>query len=262
MKHDIIYYDDLSWVKPTRQQLLAEWVCTWNLHAGIIEPCKCTSLFCDVVNLDDGHISIACSVANEYQQVTDLLHSEGFDRNPILFFRLYLYLLDEFTSRIQEATELIAGMKPRQPTRISIWANRYAKHKASIFIMHHAMHVFADGHESMYTLLEKTEGEIDGMCLRTDILPETLVVLNEKWFMKNERPNLVLGNIARKNIIPAIAIPPLRVFLQEAIDYFVKFVTEARKHPDKLKQFQSQYHWPITPQTEAEIMKMIYGKEI
>ena len=229
MKHNLAWDDDLSWFKPVRQRLLAKWVHTWNEHAGIIEPYKCTVLFGDIVDLNNGRISIACSIADEYQQVTDLLDSEGFDLNPILFFRLYLYLLDEFTSRIQESHNLITGTKPRQPARISIWANKYAKHKAVLFIMHHAIHIFADGHPSMYPLLEKTEGEIEGMCLRTGILPETLAVFNEKWFEKNARPNA----LSNKEAVPAIAIPPLMDFLHDGIEYFLAFVNEAKRVSEK-----------------------------
>jgi len=228
MKHNLVWCDDLAWFKLVRQTLLAEWVINWKRRAGIVEPCKCTSLFADVVDPQEEHISLACSIADEYQQVTELLGSEGFDLDPVLFFRLYLYMLDEFTSRIQECYKLIAGTRPRQPYRISLWANRYAKHKAALFIMHHAIHVFADGHQNMYPLLERTEGEIGGMCLRTGVLPECLFVLNEEWFKKNESPSLALSN---KQVVPTIAIPPLKTFLDETMSYLSTFIAEARARP-------------------------------
>jgi hypothetical protein len=100
--------------------------------------------------------------------------------------------------------------------------------------MHHAIHVFADGHQNMYPLLERTEGEIGGMCLRTGVLRECLFVLNEEWFKKNESPSLALSN---KQVVPTIAIPPLKAFLDETMSYLSTFIVEARAHPDRLRRF-------------------------
>jgi hypothetical protein len=252
VKHSLVWLDDLTWFKPTREALLTSWVGGCESFLAYPHDDPCGQLFSDVVDIQKGHVSLACSLVDDQAQITALLNSEGFDTDPILFFRLLLFLLDEFTERISESYQLLGEKKRKQPTKISLWANKYAKHKLIFFIQHHARHVFQDGHEPMYEALAR--GAQGGFCLRSGFLPERVMILDESWLRSTPTPQISSAN---REEVPAVLIPKFQGFINAALDYYRDFVTYAKSKPKELEKFQSQYHWPITPEVEAENVKLM-----
>ncbi len=256
MRHNSCWFDDLKWFEKTREQLSGRWNQGCTNIVGRVEEDTCCQLFSDVVDMNDGHISIACSLIEEQEQIAELLSHSGFDNNPILFFKLLLFLLDEFTERISKGYILLGDKQVKQPKLISLWANKYAKHRLALFIQHHVRHVFYDGDQIIYQALSGG-GEINGMCLRSGYLPETVFVLDHKWLENNTGHSEI--NLTNKEMVPVILIPPLQSFIDETLDYYRNFIDFAKQRPEELKRFQSNFHWPITPEIEEEILKL-YAK--
>jgi hypothetical protein len=220
---------------------------------GKVEEDTCCQLFSDVVDMNDGHISIACSLLEEQEQITDLLSHSGFNNSPILFFKLLLFLLDEFTERISKCYVLLGNMQVKQPKLLSLWANKYAKHRLALFIQHHVRHVFYDCDQRIYQALSGRD-KIDGMCLRSGYLPETVFVLDHKWLENNTGHSEI--NLTNKETVPTILIPPLQNFIDETLVFYRNFIDFAKQKPEGLKRFQSNFHWPITKEIEEEILKL------
>lgn len=254
--HNLVWNEDLAWFPRTRCALSDSWHSRSELILGAPTIGGCGVLFSDVVDLSNGHVSIACSLVDDCDQVSSLLASTCFDDNPILFFRLLLFLLDEFTERISECHRLVGHSKARQPANISLWANRYAKHKPIFFIQHHARHVFQDGHGPMFSALNGRR-QRPGFCLRSGMLPETVFSMDESWLRSNAAVDLTAAN---NNLVPAVLIPHLSGFTDAALDFLQAFIEIARKQPQRLVEFQSPFHWPIPPELELAIGEILSAK--
>ena len=62
MFHNFCWYDDLEWFEKTRKGLSSRWVQSCSEIVVGNESDICCRLFSDVVDMNDGHISIACSL--------------------------------------------------------------------------------------------------------------------------------------------------------------------------------------------------------
>lgn len=223
----MLLYDDVSWFKPIRENLLNEWQTKTEVASpdGDPEPMACSIL--QAVNTATGHLSLACSLQSEAEQIEKLLNTTCFDDDPVVFFRLLLFLLDEFTARMQECYGLLGLRKaPKQPILISIWTNRYAKHRTAILIQHHAQHLFED--EPYFT----------GARTALDALGK-ITFVDTEWLKSNQRVNLASANQDQQ----AVVIVPKQIeFLKDAIQYFSDFRSYACSNPKALEQFQSPHH--------------------
>ena len=257
MNYSLVWDDDLSWFRQTREALFKKWVDGCRRIAGQSRIGECGELFSDVVDVSKGHVSIACALIDEQNQITHLIKSTSLDDNPILFLRFLLFLLDEFTERICESYLLLGARKPKQPKNISIWANHYSKHKLCLLVQHHVRHVFEDAHKPMYDSLQNkgSGGPQSGYCLRSGFLPENINILDEKWLTTNLTPDIVSAN---QEAVPAILIPSFQSFVDSALSHYEQFVLFARTKPIELARFQSEFHHPITRDIEREIIAL-YG---
>src|SRR5437879_1330784 len=107
MSNDILLYDDVSWFASIRQNLLSE----WQTKTVVASPGRdIESLACSIlqaVNNSVGHLSLACSLQSEAHQIETLLNRTCFDNDPVLFFRVLLFLFHEFTARMKDRYRLL-----------------------------------------------------------------------------------------------------------------------------------------------------------
>jgi hypothetical protein len=223
----MLLHDDLSWFTAIRSHLLNEWRGKTVIASGKgdVESLACSIL--QAVNLGTGHLSLACSLESDSEQIEKFLNTTCFDDDPVLFFRLLLFLLDEFTARMQECSDLILKRGFRdQPTLISIWTNRYAKHRTAILIQHHAQHLFQDEPkftETVSTLTNRGKTEF----------------IDTDWLKSHQKADIVRANQDLKSVV---IVPSLIQLLSETIQYFTDFRQFACSHRKELEQFQSPHH--------------------
>jgi hypothetical protein len=237
MSNDLLLHDDLAWFAAVRSRLLNEWQTKTVVSSGKgdVESLACSIL--QAVNISTGHLSLACSLQSEAAQIEKLLNTICFDDDPVLFFRLFLFLLDEFTDRMQECSNLIQQRAfPEQPKLISVWTNRYAKHRTAILIQHHAQHLFEDEPEFGAAIAKlKKHGKIE--------------FIDTAWLKTPQKADIAGAN---RDLQSVVIIPPLIHFLLEAIQYYSDFRQFACSAPKALEQFQSEHHWKPIDLTEAK----------
>ena len=228
MSKEILLYDDVSWFKSLRENLLNEWQTKTVVasSAGDVETMACSIL--QAVKRATGHLSLACSLQSEAEQIEKLLNTTCFDDDPVVFFRLLLFLLDEFTARMQEFYGLLGKHNaPKQPILISIWTNRYAKHRTAILIQHHAQHLFED------------EPRFAAAMTSLHARGKTTFV-DTAWLKASPSVDLASANQDQQ----AVVIVPRQIeFLKDAIQYFSDFRGYACSNSKALEQFQSPHHW-------------------
>lgn len=233
MSNELLFLDCSKWFPKLRESLHAE----WQVQTVIPSPHGGTdSLACSLlhaINPSTGHLSLACSLSSETDQIEKLLTTVCFDDDPVLFFRLLLFLLDEFTARLEECFCLLGHPSPpKQPSLISVWTNRYAKHRTAILIQHHAQHVFSDDPNCDEFLFE-AEAEAN------------LIIIDTAWLKTNTKVNIPVANQGRHAFV---IVPELRSFVIEAANYYRAFRDYACANPRMLEQFQSSHHLgPLTP---------------
>jgi hypothetical protein len=228
MSNDMLLDNDLSWFEAVRINLLVEWQKSTVIDngKGDVESLACSIL--QAANVGTGHLSVACSLNNEAEQIEKLLTTTCFDDEPVVFFRLLLFLLDEFTARMQECSNLIQNRAfPRQPVLISVWTNRYAKHRTAILIQHHAQHLFEDEPRFGAALASlRKHGKIQ--------------FIDTSWLKAHAKADIAGAN---RDIQSVVIVPPLIDFLTAAIHYYSDFRNFACSIPKALEQFQSPHHW-------------------
>ena len=136
-------------------------------------------------------------------------------------------MLDEFTARLEECYGLF-GQKPipKQPSLISVWTNRYAKHRTAILIQHHAQHLFFND--------PKSAEVIGKLKVRGDV-----VFIDTDWLKANPEANPAVAN---QNHHAVVIVPQLEDFLLDVISYYAKFRDDACANAKQLEQFQSPHH--------------------
>jgi hypothetical protein len=233
MSNELLVPNSSWWFPELRESLIAEWQNQTTIpspHGGT-DSLACSLLHS--INPSTGHLSIACSLSSETDQIEKLLTTDCFNDDPVLFFRLLLFLLDEFTARLEECYCLLGHPSvPKQPSLISIWTNRYAKHRTTIAIQHHAQHVFSD----------------DPCCdrhLRIAKTKASLTIIDTDWLKTNTKVNISVANQSGHAIV---VVPKFWSFVVETINYYRAFRDYACSNPRMLQQFQSPYHLgPLDP---------------
>jgi hypothetical protein len=238
MSNELLAPDSSEWFPTLRESLLAE----WQTKTVVPSPGGGTdSLACSLLHAIDpstGHLSLACSLNSETDQIEQLLTTVCFDDDPVLFFRFLLFLLDEFTARLEECYHLLnQPHPPKQPNLIIIWTNRYAKHRTAILIQHHAQHVFSDDPDCDVYLREAKN-------------QASLTIIDTDWLKTNTEVNIPAANQGDHAIV---VVPELRAFVVEAVNFYRAFRDYACANPRMLEQFQSPHHLgPLDP-PEIEI---------
>ena len=230
MSNELLQNDDVSWFKAIREDLLNEWQTKTivTVPAGDVETLACS--IHQAANKATGHLSLACSLQTEAEQIEKLLTTTCFDDDPVLFFRLLLFLLDEFTARMEECYGLLGKPSaPKQPVLISVWTNRYAKHRTAILIQHHAQHLFED--EPGFVIV------MNSLLARGKI-----TFVDTEWLKTHSRVDMASANQANQDQQVVVIVPRQTGFLNDAIQYFTHFCAYACSNPKALEQFQSPHH--------------------
>lgn len=229
MSNDLLLEDN-AWFKPAREALLESWL----TKTAVASPDDGEdSLACSLVHAvkkDAGHLSIACSLDSEADQIEKLLKTTGFDDDPVFFFRVFLFLFDEFTARLEECYRLLKHKPvPKQPELISVWTNRYAKHRTAILIQHHAQHLFRDDPKNAEAIQKLN-------------VSSSVTFIDTDWLKANRKADPVAANQNRHAVV---IVPPLIDLQSAAIEYFIGFRNVAYANANQLEQFQSPHHLNI-----------------
>lgn len=190
-----------------------------------------TALACRLANPADGtgHLSLPCSLANDDGTIEEFLGGASLDENPPRFLRLFLFLLDDFVESLQRAYKF-AGTKnpPRAPDLISIWTNRFAKHRQNVLILHHPTYLFLD---------HPTAGPWHDAAQKA----QNLTIVDTDWLKaRSSNPDAQALGVNQNPSI--IQVPKLRDFLDGALVFYDGFVNECAKTPAVLKGFETPDH--------------------
>jgi len=171
----------------------------------------------------------------EANEVGLFLGSTCFNDNPVAFFRLYAFLLDELTERMHSTAQKVLR-KPfsKQPKSISIWGNVWAKHRLKILLQHHPFIVFLDrvGDDEEQCRRQLEREQVQDRCgnihpvrvLDQDSLGQ---LQGTDWELDSRDASLV------------VVVPPLTTLLIDAVDYFKKFVSLCKENGDALIALES-----------------------
>jgi hypothetical protein len=218
---DIMNPGDLTWFPDVRKRLVREWrsrAYSWNRRWR-----KRLPLACGIIPEDRGdtepHLSLPCSLASEADHLEAFLGLSKLDRDPVLFLRLYLILLDELCDRMDKLGGML-GLSIQWPTRnvnASAWANHVGKHRLALVVYHHPLYLFLDspGGPACESHVRSLASEESGV-----------VVVDGKTVDEDKADDHAkIGNTAR---LAVVVVPTLVEFLKDALGRYAAFVTAAK----------------------------------
>lgn len=211
---------DTSWFPVIRERAATLW------RAG--RTARETPLACAIqADSGAGHVSVPCALADDDQAVLDLLEASFADDDPVRFVRMLLLLLDDFLESLEDARRLLGGTGRVDPPKIvSVWTNRFAKHRQSLLVLHHPSYLFVD--------------HPDAWRWMTPIRAATNVTdIGQKWLEDRgaARPDAIA---LRANDHPAVVlVPRLADFLEPSLKYYREFLKWAAARPDELAKFRT-----------------------
>jgi hypothetical protein len=184
------------------------------------------------------HLSLPCSLLSEANEVGSFLSVSGFSQEPSMFLRLYLIILSEFTSQIEQIGDLMKLDIGKKPRLLALWANRWAKHRMQILLQHHPMMSFADAYGERWSEVEEV---IRHANFRDKCGNEIKAnFLDTKWLEENVGKRLRHDpNGPGRSII---LVPHMKNFLVEVIQYFRDFVDACLSVPDRIRRFESAHY--------------------
>lgn len=240
MSFNLLLPEDATWFPGVRTSLHNEWQAKTKIRSPDGEWDTLACNLHHAVPKQGGHLSIACSLNDETDQLVKVLQSTCYDDDPVLFFRVFLFLIDEFSARLEECYPLLGHVPAtKQPELISVWTNRYAKHRTAILIQHHALHVFLDdprGQRVVPVLLQQPH----------------VMVIDTDWLKAHQKPEPLDAKAPRHAVV---IIPPLSEFLNLTIGYYRAFWQFACSVPKALDQFQSPHHRQVAGLTDQLLQK-------
>jgi hypothetical protein len=226
-----------EWLDTTRQKLHDAWVKKTGHRKGASN----NTWACEIARgcrQCNEHLSLPCTLLQEANEIASFLSSGCFTDQPASFVRFYLMLLFEFTSQLSDVAELLDLQVGKTPRSLSIWANRWAKHRLHILVQHHPTMIYADQHPNW--------GEIKPLLPRATVEDKCgnkrpAMIIDEQWLAnaRGPQPNLSLANGEAR---AAVVIPPLMSFLEETMEYFREFIDAALAVPNKVREFQSGHY--------------------
>lgn len=228
MDDPVLFAEDYAWFQATRARLVA----TWHQRAREVDgDGRDRSTLCRLFDVvpGPGHPSLPCSLGVEADGISEFLGSDSFDRKPVQFVRLLLFLLDEFTDYLAKCQKLLTGTTAKQPKLISVWTNRFAKHKEGVLKRHHPSYIFLDSPIPQ------------GVCERAR--DRGVEVIDTDWLEANPRlKDNVDTEAANAAGTSVIVVPRLQEFLDEALAHQAEFIEQALEHVDQLAAYRSADH--------------------
>lgn len=183
------------------------------------------------------HVSIACSLAGEADNVGLFLGKSWEAEEFSLFSQLYLIMLCEFVRNLQKVGDVVGVELPNPPKRVLVWGNNFAKHRLHILVQHHPAWVVADAYGDDWQEFQKIVpscGVVDRCGVRHDI-----EVIDYDWLADLGRRKCGEANSDRH---PVFVIPPLGEFLDDTMRYFRRFVDVCLANESLLRQFESEHY--------------------
>ncbi len=181
------------------------------------------------------HLSLPCSLLAEANEIGAFLSVGCFSDDPATFLRLYLMILSEFGSQLEQAAKLMALGLGKKPRDVSVWANRWAKHRLQILLQHHPLMAFADQYSESWPeagFRFRSEPLINGC---GNLLP--VRIIDTEWLERNHGARM--DPEANGSGRAIVLVPPLMGFLDETIVYFRGFVDACLRDPGKIRRFES-----------------------
>jgi hypothetical protein len=223
-----------DWFNKARRNLFE----TWRDRTGHDAQCSPQRWACEIARRCERsgqHLSIPCSVGLDADEIGLFLKPNGYADDPIIFLRLYLMMLYEFTDALRKVNQQLELKLPERPKNLVIWSNQFAKHRAHLHFQHHPAYAFADCYgpawKGFYAVAH-TKHFIDGCGNR-----RPLAIIDQAWLCDEERKR----DESITNGLPQalILVPPLAEFLASTMDYFRMFVDACLRQPDAVRQFES-----------------------
>jgi hypothetical protein len=230
---------DLKWLHRVQPQLLKYWA-DETRH---VKSAGGNTLCCEIVRAAGSaaqHMSMPCTLASEATEIGTFLSASCFNDDPVTFFRLYMFLLDEFCERIRKASKEVLDLPiGKEPKRISVWGNRWAKHRLQLSLQHHPMIAFCDRYKTTPGELKKrAEAEL-GRDRCGNTYPCRAVDTEELGKIFGDgKPN---HDYARENFMTMIIVPPLTEFLEDTANYLKDFVRLCKASMPALKKLESEH---------------------
>lgn len=228
-----------DWFNNTRQQLFK----AWRNRTGHSAECRPQRWACEIsqkCGRAGQHLSIPCSVGLDADELGIFLKPNGYADHPVIYFRLYLMMLYEFTDTLRMLGERLSLSLPHRPKELSDWANCFAKHRSLFQLQHHPAYAFADACGPAWKQFFAVIGDkqfIDGCNNRRPI-----TVIDHAWLCDDKRKRDV--SITNGPPQPVVLIPPLEDFLVSTMDYFRQFVDACLQHPLAVQQYESMHFRP------------------
>ncbi len=132
-----------DWLLQTQRALFAKWSSTTGHRPGASGQ----TWACEIAHgcrICNEHLSLPCSLLSEANEIGAFLAGAGYSEDPAMFFRLYLMILSEFVAQLEGAGHLMKLGLDKKPRLVSLWANRWGKHRLQILLQHHPLMAFAD----------------------------------------------------------------------------------------------------------------------
>jgi hypothetical protein len=185
------------------------------------------------------HLSLPCSLIREGNEIICFLNSVSSTIEPSVFFRLYLILLSEFCGQLKDISGVLRFEFPKTPSLVSIWSQRWAKHRLRILVQHHPLTLFADQYGQRWQEVEVlARGDVYRTENETDV---PIIAIDTDWFRSNpgRRPGFEQANTGGQAIV---FMPHMLSFLDETIDYYRAFIDKCIAAPEKVRQFESIHY--------------------
>lgn len=226
--------DSSNWLKNVQKLLFKKWSSSTHHKAGASHGTWACEIYhgCSTCN---EHLSLPCSLLEEANEIAVLLESDSLTKYPSTYFRLYLLILSEFVAQLEQSASLIKLKVSKKPRHVSLWANRWAKHKLQILLQHHPVMLFADAFDCSDSELRK---ELSNKPMIDKCGNEMkLRIIDNDWLESNH--GIRLNNDANGPGRAVILVPQLMSFLDETIEYYRSFVDACLKVPEKIREYES-----------------------
>lgn len=181
------------------------------------------------------HLSLPCSLLAEANEIGGFLSSTCFCEEPATFLRLYLIILSEFGSQLEQTAKLMNLGLSKKPRDVALWANRWAQHRLQILLQHHPLMAFTDQYGDAWPEAERR--------FRTELLfdpcgnSQPVRIIDTRWLEQSHGSRMDPdANGTGRGIV---LVPPLMGFLDEVIDYFRSFVDACLRDTGKIRRFES-----------------------
>ncbi len=236
------------WLSVTREKLAEHWSCeTGHVPIPGFPRNPWSRELADACELVEGHLSLPCSLKTQANQIGLFLLSNGFDGDPVLFFKLYVMLLGEFAGQLRDVAGLMELTLAKPPKCVSVWANCWAKHSLAILVQHHPQYVFADDLGPDWAHYVKDHSSL--ICRTPSGEEDSPHVIDTEWMCEQGgKPNVSMANDPKP---VTILIPPLMDLLKETVSYYRVFLDAVLVDPCCIQLFETTEHKPWRPIVEA-----------